>query len=191
MKLNKLVALSLVGLLSSNAFAFASSQETKDRKAVNDQQRIYAINQPIPRFYNSQERGALIELLRIRNKTVQTHTVWRSATGKILYDCPSFGFGIPYDTSLTNPLQRSGSVVIEQAEPNGIFASKNTSATWALCLAPSGESVEPHYVEAIVNVYPYSLLVDYETDRVKRLGDTFISIPLSAIEETLEDKAFK
>ena len=52
----------------------------------------------------------------------------------------------------------------------------------ALCLAPSGESVEPHYVEATVNVYPYSLLVDYETDMVKLLGDTFVITPLGAIE---------
>jgi len=89
------------------------------------------------------------------------------------------GFGIPYDTSLTNPTQLSNkrvalssnhiyiNGVIGQAEPNGVFASTNTSATWVMCVNKSG-AIEPHYIEDKVTVYPYQVDVDYTTNRVTR-----------------------
>ena len=58
---------------------------------------------------------------------------------------------------------------IEQAEPNGVFASKNTSATWVMCLGASG-SIEPVYVESKVTVYPGLVKVDYEKNQVVRSG---------------------
>ena len=80
-------------------------------------------------------------------------------------DCASVGFGLPYDTSLTNPLKTvRGSqslATIEQAEPNGIFASKNTQATWIMCASDSG-MIEPVYVETKVTVYPYPVKVTEE-----------------------------
>ena len=105
--------------------------------------------------------------------------------GQVEGDCPSYGYGIPYDTSLTNPLVatdtsmsgrehysgHSGSSLasIEQAEPNGVFASKNTAATWVMCLGESGQ-LEPVYVETKVTVYPGPVTVDYEKNRVTRSG---------------------
>ena len=97
-------------------------------------------------------------------------------------DCTSMGYGMPYDTSLTNPLQHySGSSqwegsAIGQAEPNGVFASTNTSATWIMCLNESG-AIEPHYVEAFVTVYPYEVDIDYKTNRVtKKPGSKSIEL---------------
>ena len=84
------------------------------------------------------------------------------------------GFGIPYDTSLTNPLKpyyySSGSVAVEQAEPNGIFASKNSAATWVMCVIQEGAraTTVPVYIESKVTVYPFPVAVDYETNRVAR-----------------------
>jgi len=115
--------------------------------------------------------------------------VWRSDYGIIEGDCPSYGYGIPYDTSLTNPLvatdidiqgdehsyQGGALTSIEQAEPNGIFASKNTSATWVMCLGESGQ-IEPVYVESHVTVYPGPVKVDYEHNRVTRSGAATVLI---------------
>ena len=99
--------------------------------------------------------------------------VWRSDRGMVEGDCPSMGFGIPYSTSLTNPLKLSGthrdSSVIEQAEINGVFPSKNTSATWTMCTNDIG-SLEPIYIESRVTVYPYTVKVNYETNRVTKAG---------------------
>jgi len=158
-----------------------SSSSSKESAAVNKQQSQYAKAQPIPVFDWSLERQLVIELYRVRNEKVVTHSVWRSDTGVIEDDCPSYGYGIPYDTSLTNPLvatdiddqgEENGEgalTSIEQPEPNGIFASKNTSATWVMCLGESG-NIEPVYVESKVTVYPGPVKVDYTTMRVARSG---------------------
>jgi hypothetical protein len=152
------------------------SQETKDKQAVQDQQRQYAKNQPIPTYRHSMERELLIKLYNLRNEKVLTHTVWRSDYGMVEGDCSSMGYGLPYDTSLTNPLQYYyKGAVIGQAEPNGIFASTNTSATWVMCIGDRG-NLEPIYVEGKVTVYPYSVKVDYKTNRVVKSGTATATI---------------
>ena len=171
------VIISLLMLTSLIGCVDRNSQELKDSKAVQRQQSQYAKRQPVPAFDWSLERNLVSELYKLRNKKVATHAVWRSNYGMIEGDCPSLGYGLPYDTSLTNPLQttdldQSGHrnaalAVIEQAEPNGIFASKNTSATWVMCIGPAG-SIEPVYIESKVTIYPGTVKVDYEKNRVYR-----------------------
>lgn len=170
------------------AGCWEGTSETKDTKRVLQQQEQYSIGQPIPAFDWSLERDLLIKLYRTRNQKVTTHSVWRSDYGTIEGDCPSYGYGIPYDTSLTNPLMatdtdQSGArntalTSIEQPEPNGIFASKNTSATWVMCLGESGQ-IEPVYVETKVTVYPGPVVVDYTNNRVVRSGAATVLIPKS------------
>lgn len=163
-----------------------ASQDQEDTENVNRQQAQYAKAQPIPFFNFSLERHLLIEVYKIRNENVATHTVWRSDTGVIEGDCPSMGYGIPYDTSLTNPLvgtdrdqdgwagsQRLTSV--GQPEPNGVFASTNTSATWVFCIAPGGD-LAPVYVESKVTGYPGTVEVDYNTNRVVMKGNPNVTL---------------
>lgn len=161
------------------------SQEAKDRAAVDRQQAQYAKGQPIPAYDWSLERDLLIKLYNIRNKKVATHSVWRSNDGMIEGDCPSMGYGMPYDTSLTNPLMatdedpggydKAALTSIGQAEPNGIFASTNTAATWVMCIGKTG-LIEPHYVESKVTVYPGPVKVDYANNRVIRVGDATVTM---------------
>lgn len=159
-----------------------ASQYEKDKQAVDRQQSQYATGQPIPAFDWSLERHLVIELYKLRNMNVATHTVWRSNTGIIEGDCPSMGFSVPFDTSLTNPLKRitgsHGAVAVEQAEPNGIFASKNTAATWVMCVNETGQ-IEPIYIETKVTTYPYPLLVDYDQNRVLKAGKATATISSS------------
>jgi len=152
-----------------------ASQEKKDQQAAQSQQSQYAKAQPVPTYDWSLERDLLIKLYDLRNDKVSTHSVWRSDYGMIEGDCTSIGYGLPYDTSLTNPLQgmyvstSGGAVAVGQAEPNGVFASTNTAATWVMCLGTSG-NIEPHYVESKVTVYPYPVKVNYDLNRVKKSG---------------------
>lgn len=167
-------------------FAACSDSTYEERRSVERQQEQYMIGQPIPMMDWSLERQLIIDLYLIRNTKVATHAVWRSDYGIIEGDCPSMGFGLPYDTSLTNPLQKvygsSSGAVVEQAEPNGIFASKTTSATWVMCLSDTG-GVEPVYVESKVTVYPGPVIVDYEKNRVTRSGAATVLIPESSLGE--------
>lgn len=156
------------------------SQTAKDRKAVERQQSQYSASQPVPAFNWSLERDLVIQMYNIRNIKALTHSVWRSDRGMIEGDCASIGFGIPYDTSLTNPLKTGyistyGVAVVEQAEPNGIFASKNTSATWVMCAGDTG-LIEPIYIETKVTVYPYPVRVNYDKNRVTKSGKASVTI---------------
>jgi len=182
-----IIAASLLSALALTGCNREVTQEELDSRLANKAQSQFAAGQPIPVFDWSLERQRVIDLYMIRNQEATTHSVWRSNTGMVEGDCPSSGFGIPYDTSLTNPLQLSsrrfqanggGHYVegaVEQAEPNGVFASKNTNATWVLCIGVSG-ALEPVYVESKVTAYPGPVNVDYETNRVTRTGTANFTI---------------
>ncbi len=181
MKRVPLVCWPLVVFLMGNEDC--NSAEDRDRAAVNDQQEQYTIAQPIPKFDWSLERTVVIQLYQTRNKNVNTWSVWRSDYGMVLGDCPSVGYPIPYDTSLTNPLQEHGprGAVIEMPEPNGVFPSKNSNATWVRCIVEvMDERVEaPIYIEDRVTAYPYPVLVDYEHNRVTPVGGTKPTVTVS------------
>lgn len=178
-RLASIVALVAVAA-STTTGCLEASQEDRDNRAVEQQQSQYAKAQPLPFYDWSLERHLVIELYNIRNRRVATHSVWRSNYGMIEGDCPSMGFGLPYDTSLTNPLQpyseyQRGMTSLGQAEPNGVFASTNTSATWVMCVGAAG-IVEPVYVESKVTVYPGPVKVDYTNNRVTREGAATVTI---------------
>ncbi len=181
MKVSYLCAVTALVLILLPGCPGTTSVEKRDSARVQQQQAQYEKGQPIPAFDWSLERGLVIKLYGVRNQKAATHSVWRSDRGLIEGDCPSYGYGIPYDTSLTNPLVAYGSSMhaitsIEQAEPNGIFASKNTAATWVMCLGEVG-TLEPVYVETKVTVYPGPVTVNYETNRVTRSGAATVLIP--------------
>jgi hypothetical protein len=186
MKRYFLIAVIAIGFLGCTK---NESVETRDAKRVQQQQSQYEKGQPIPIFNWSLERDLVVQLYKVRNQKAATHSVWRSDRGLIEGDCPSYGYGIPYDTSLTNPLAPivhgydpwgagkwvEKSQVVEQAEPNGVFASKNTAATWVMCLGSAG-NIEPVYVETKVTVYPGPVIVNYENNRVTRSGAATVLI---------------
>jgi len=173
------IILALVGCNAND------SQSTKIAQSVERQQSQYATGQPVPAYDWSLERDLVIQLYNIRNMKALTHSVWRSDRGLVEGDCASIGFGIPYDTSLTNPLvatdedqngySNNALTSIEQPEPNGIFASKNTSATWVMCAGDTG-MIEPVYIETKVTVYPYSVKVDYANNRVTKSGKASVTL---------------
>lgn len=178
------IIVSVIVLLSVSILGCVDSAETKDNRAVNDQQEQYQIAQPIPKFDWSLERQLAIELYKARNDNIATHTVWRSDYGMIEGDCPSIGYPLPYDTQLTNPLRpvyTSSGAVVEQAEPNGLFSSKNSMATWVRCVIKvNGKPVEsPIYIEDKVTTYPYPVIVNYTTNRVTSVENVVPSVILT------------
>lgn len=170
-------------MLSVGILGCVDNVERNDNQIVNDQQTQYQKAQPIPKFDWSLERQLAIELYKARNENVATHTVWRSDYGMIEGDCPSIGYPLPYDTQLTNPLRPvySGGGIVEQAEPNGLFSSKNSMATWVRCVTKvNGKPVEsPIYIEDKVTAYPYPVIVNYTTNRVMPVENIVPSVILT------------
>lgn len=144
---------------------------TKDEEIVERQQEIYSKSQPVPMFDYSLDRDILIQIYTAKNDVFATWTVITSqGTGQVLFTCPSVGYGIPADTQLTNPLQTYGSNggVIEQPEPNGLYSSKNTDATYVLCTLENGQ-IAPLYTEQKVTVFPFA--VEVINGEIVRVGE--------------------
>ncbi len=141
----------------------SSSSISRDKQTVEDQQSIYQRNQPIPLFDWSQDRDVLIQIYQAKNEARTTYTVVTAdGSGQVLFVCPSVGYALPADTQLTNGLQAlnwSSAPVVEQAEPNGLYSSKNTDGTYVLCIRESGE-IAPVYTEAKVTTYPFPVKVE-------------------------------
>jgi hypothetical protein len=162
-----------------------SNAELRDRQIVDEQQRVYHTAQPVPQFEFSLEREVAIELYQARNQAVATHSVWRSMSGVIEGDCPSIGYPIPYDSSLTNPLQvsMSSGAVVAMAEPNGLYPGQGGAiSTWVRCVTEvnSRRVTAPVYIESIVTTYPYPVEVDYDTNRVRPVGGAEPTVTISA-----------
>jgi len=171
--MKKILTLIAVSVVAVSLIGCQENQRKKDARATERQQSQYAAGQPLPSFEWSLERHLAIQAYILRNQKVSTHAVWRGQTSIVEGDCPSMGFSLPYDTSLTNPLKpvsnNISASVVEQMEPNGIFLSKNSNATWVFCLNDIG-SIDPVLIESDVTTYPYPVSVDYKTNRVVRAG---------------------
>jgi len=131
------------------------SSLTNDTQQTNNQLLQYQKVQPVPYYDWSEQRNTLIQIYNAKNEARQTWAVVESMTGVPLWTCPSVGFPIPADTQLTNPDQYSGTgVSLPQMEPDGLYSSTNTDATYVLCVRPDGKAV-PIYTEQKVTMFPF------------------------------------
>lgn len=149
-----------------------SNSETKDRDAVSKQQEIYQKVQPVHIYDYSIPRDIYQQIYDVTTtKTVATYTIIESVTGVTRYHCPSIGYALPADIQLTNPLQAmtefTNDPVVEQAEPNGLFSSKNTDGTWVLCVELRNGEVYPVYTEHKVSTFPFIVEKDKDGEWVR------------------------
>jgi hypothetical protein len=136
------------------------TSESRDQALVNRQQSIYQKVQPVHIYDYSIPRSIYQQIYDVvTTRVVATYTVIESMTGVTRYEGPSVGYAIPADTSFTNPLQMTHqwgrSVAIGQAEPNGLFASRNTDGTWVLFVDLKSGLVYPVYTEHKVTTFPF------------------------------------
>ncbi len=160
----------------------SADSERQDAEVVNRQQKIYQKVLPIPFFEYSIPRDAYIQIYEVvTTRAYLTYTVIESMTEKTFFHGQSIGYGIPVDTSITNPLKRanssySESSIIEQAEPNGLFSSKNTDGTWVLFVQIDG-SVTPVYTEHKVTTFPFA---------VKKVDDIWVRADNKPVDFTID-----
>lgn len=141
-----------------------ASAVEQERQSQNLQMEQFLRNQPVPSFDWSLERHMLIQLYTARQKATNTWSVVQSEyTGKILWQCPSIGFPLPYATQLTNPQQTVGHdycggncsvsmTSVAQQEPNGLFSPASADGTWVPCVDDKGR-ITPVYEERKVTVF--------------------------------------
>lgn len=154
-----LLPLALFLVLSAES-CLDSGAASEEQRVADNQQELYLRTQPIPQFDYSLQRDVYTQIYRATNEGRNTFTVVESVTGITKFACPSIGYALPADVSLTNPLQgiyitsSGGAGVVELPEPNGLYSSKNTDGTWILCVGDGGE-ITPIYTEHKVTTFPF------------------------------------
>lgn len=107
----------------------------------------------LPDVSNFFEMSQLKEIYELRDNP-KLNCYWytkNNMSGKYIYMGKCIGYGIPYSTQITNPTQleysNSAGGTIDQAEPNGLYSTGSTSATWILSISSDGKTIEPIYAE--------------------------------------------
>jgi hypothetical protein len=112
----------------------------------------------MPAIVNFEERKMLKRILEIRDQAINTTTYIVDMNGHPHKICDSIGYGFPYSTQFTNPSQNPlKTVVLSQAEPNGLFSSPTSEGTWISCVDPVSKHMQVVYVEPRVIVSPFPL----------------------------------
>lgn len=153
-KVLTICGLALVFFFCTAEDSCENKSDRVERQSVEQGQAQLVQNQPAPIFQFSLERHIMIELYKARNKATTTYSYVQSQfTGKILFECVSIGFPIAATTQLTNPMKWVGQgATIPQAEPNGMYAPPQSSATFVPCVGPDG-SITPARIEDNVSTY--------------------------------------
>jgi len=161
-----LAVLAILFLLLVAGCGQRDTVENKESRDVDRQQAIYLDTQPIHIYDYSIPRDIYQQIYDITTtEVVATYSVTESITGELRFQCPSIGYAIPADRSLTNPLKGTSNVrqagaeeftvVVEQPEPDGLYSSKNTDATWILCVDTETGQAWPMYTEHKVLTWPF------------------------------------
>jgi hypothetical protein len=116
----------------------------------------------MPSIKNFRERKLAKDILELRDQEgLVTYTyLFSEVTGKKYFFCNSIGYGLPYATQFTNPQKiasGTSTIVLPQADPNGLFSPASAEGTWIMCKDPNGPDVRPVYVEPRTIVSPFKL----------------------------------
>ena len=165
-----LFLVSLLGLLSLFAGCDSPRPPTSDQ-LLNRQQEAMAqqaaMSVGMPAVPNFQEKRILKEIIELRDTAVVTYSYTQDMQGKYNKLCDSIGYGISAATQFTNPMKTvtinmvAGhweTVVVPQADPNGLFSPATAEGTWVYCKVPGKDKNMPVYVEPRVIVSPFPLV---------------------------------
>lgn len=106
----------------------------------------------MPKVVNFTEKQLANQIMELRDRpNLATYTYTIDMNGGAHCLGRSIGYGLPYTTQITNPERELFSTLaLPQAEPNGLFSSDSTNATWVLLVGTKGPNVT--YVETDITV---------------------------------------
>jgi len=120
--------------------------QAQENTAQQADQAALEAAQPIPHYNYSQIRQTLIDAETMAaNGTQTTSFFFQQGAPDPVYSCPSLGMPVPNTSSLSNPNQvvpdpnsSSGSEVIGQQDPDGIYQPAASDGTYVICLNADG-----------------------------------------------------
>ncbi len=124
----------------------------------------------MPNIVNFKEKRDAKLIWELRDDAdLITYAYFQNMDGQFIYLGQCMGYGLPYTTQYTNPDQLAGAhseaSVITQADPNGLYSSETTNATWLMLLNEETGEVEVVYSEPSIVVtqskLPARLVADW------------------------------
>ena len=107
----------------------------------------------MPAITNFAEKRMFKNILELRDKMTPTYTYLTGEQSGTVGEkiCDSLGYGLPAATQFTSPQKMAlgdhGSVVLPQADPNGLYSPAAAEGTWIMCRVPGTDSIAPQYIE--------------------------------------------
>lgn len=157
------------GLTGCGQRETASSKENTYTQDLMEQSSNIVGYPEVTNFFEKAQLKEIYELRDDPNLICYWYTK-NDMTGKWIYQGECIGYGIPYTTQFTQPetmqraalpaLKMDGSdrgynnyftEILPQADPNGLYSSPSTSATWILTTDKNG-NILPTYVESEITV---------------------------------------
>lgn len=172
--MRKILLVSIILVMLSLAVGCGRRETTSSKENEYTQNLMKQADAAVgfPEVTNFFERSQLKEIYELRDNP-DLVCYWytkNNMSGKWVYQGECIGYGIPYSTQLTQPdtLQRAAlpalnisgedkgyyeyyEQVLPQAEPNGLYSTGSTSATWILSVNDKGD-IKPVYEEENVTV---------------------------------------
>lgn len=146
-----ILLISLCGFTSCDAVTSETKYTEKLSKEADS-----SIGYPnITNFFEKAQLKAIYEL-RDDPKLICYWYTQNLYTGKWIYQGECVGYGIPYSTQYTAPTKvnnddTGGNTTTEQADPNDLYSTGSTTATWILS-ADSQGNIKPRQVEGDIYV---------------------------------------
>lgn len=164
----------LIPILAAAAAIFASGC-LPDQPVSAERQQQHEVDQELAQANaqvgiahptNFTEKALANKIIDLRDTpNLATYTYLQGMDGKLRCLGRSIGFGLPYSTQTTNPEKQvearysyhDQTVVLPQAEPNGLYMPPSADATWVLLVNEKTGEAAPTYVEPHITVSTFPM----------------------------------
>ena len=152
-----------IAILSTGLFVGCGGSSDTSQGSVKDQQAqqqqlTEESNRQVgmPNISNYFEKDIAKRIYELRDKTdLTTYAYSVNKEGQYIFLGRCIGFGLPYTTQYSSPekIQRgdlgefNGDMLVPQTEPNGLYASETTNATWLILINEETNKEEIIYME--------------------------------------------
>lgn len=130
-------------------------EQEKQQQKISEESNRQAGMPNIKNFFEKKTAKTIWELRD--NPDLTTYAYTQNMDGKFVYLGKCIGYGLPYTTQYTSPekLQKGGGNSesgiwggsIPQADPNGLYSSETTNATWLMLVNEETNETEIVYSE--------------------------------------------
>ena len=156
--MKKIISVLLLGILCLGLAGCESSMSADDQQRNETERIMQEINNQVgmPNVKNFAEKKMLKEVLeKCDDPNLITYLYTTNLDGKLVYQGRGIGFGVPYSVQYTNPqyvdLLYGEAIILQQADPSGLFKPDGLSATWYMMVdEESGNSYVEYFEPEII-----------------------------------------